>query len=81
LLDAAAATPQAVVVIGPRPTVLTVAIVATLAGGGSAAATWGHAPVAADRSTEVVSETSTGHLMELPSGCAGDDWGSEGSID
>jgi hypothetical protein len=60
---------------------LTVAIVATLAGGGSAAATWGNDPVVADRSTEIVTETSTGHVMELPSGCAGDDWGSEGSID
>lgn len=59
---------------------LTVAIVATLAGGGSAAATWGSEPGAADGSAGVAIETSILPAMELPNGCAGDDWG-EGSID
>lgn len=59
---------------------LTVAIVATLAGGGSAAATWGNDPTAAG-SNEIAAETAITPVMELPNGCAGDDWSFEGSID
>lgn len=60
---------------------LTVALVATLAGGGSAAAQFGNEGVSADTTNEIVVETTSAPLMELPNGCAGDDWGSEGSID
>lgn len=65
--------------LNPRATMLTVAIVATLAGGGSASATWGTEPGAA--SSEIAAEMTGVPVMELPNGCAGDDWSLEGSID
>ena len=60
---------------------LTVAIVATLAGGGGAAASWGDRPSIAEGSTEILVDSTTMPVMELPNGCAGDDWSLEGSID
>lgn len=60
---------------------LTVAIVATLAGGGGAAASWGDHPATPDGSTETWVETTWMPVIDLPNGCAGDGWESEGSID
>lgn len=63
----------------------TVALVATLAGGGSAAANWGSGGVAGGH-LGIAAETAlaplliTAPLMELPNGC-GDDWSFEDSID
>jgi len=68
-------------VMSPRATMLTVALVATLAGGGSASAQFGNEGVTPDTATEIAVETTAVPIMELPNGCVGDDWGSEGSID
>ena len=58
---------------------IAVALVATLAGGGSAAAHWGTEGAAGGHSG-MAAETVMTPLMELPNGC-GEDWSSEGSID
>jgi hypothetical protein len=79
LLDAASRAEHAGGVVGTRASILTVAIVATLAAGGGAGASWGQDPAVADASTEIAVETTI-PVMDLPNGCAGDDWG-EGSID
>lgn len=60
---------------------LTVAVIATLAGGGSAAANWGNEPAVAGGYSGIAAETAITPLMELPNGCSGDDWSLEGSID
>jgi hypothetical protein len=59
---------------------MTVAAIATLAGGGSAAANWGSEGVVAGGHSGITAETAITPLMELPNGC-GEDWSSEGSID
>lgn len=59
---------------------VTVALVATLAGGGSAAANWGSEGAVAGGHSGVAAEAAIVPLMELPNGC-GDDWSGEGSID
>ncbi|HKY52426.1 MAG TPA: hypothetical protein VJP45_14310 [Candidatus Limnocylindria bacterium] len=67
--------------IGSRVTMLTVALVATLAGSGGAAATWGDDPASAVGSVEIASDTTMHPVLDLPNGCAGDDWSVEDSID
>ena len=64
----------------PRAITVTIALVATLAGGGSAAANWGNEPGVAGGHSGIAGETAIIPLMELPNGCSGD-WSSEGSID
>ena len=59
---------------------LTVAVIATLAGGGSAAANWGNEPAVAGRHSGIGADTAILPLMELPNGCS-EQWSSEGSID
>ncbi len=59
---------------------LAVALIASLAGGGSASASLGNDPAGPD-GTAIVHETSITPVMELPNGCSGDDWSLEGSID
>jgi len=59
---------------------LTVAVIATLAGGGSAAANWGNEPAVAGGHSGIPAETVIVPLMELPNGCS-EDWSVEGSID
>ena len=59
---------------------MTVAAIATLAGGGSAAANWGSEGVAAGGQSGVAAETVIAPLIELPNGCS-EDWSSEDSID
>jgi hypothetical protein len=58
----------------------TVALVATLAGGGSAAANWGSEGEVAGGHSGVAVETAIMPLLELPEGCS-EQWSSEGSID
>lgn len=58
---------------------VTVAAIATLAGGGSAAANWGSEGAAAGGHSGVAAETVIAPLMELPNGCS--EWSSEDSID
>jgi hypothetical protein len=60
---------------------LTVAIVASLAGGGTAAAHYGQTTTSPDVATEIAAETVINPVMDLPNGCAGDDWSSEEAID
>ena len=59
---------------------VTVAAIATLAGGGSAAANWGSEGVVAGGPSEIATETAITPFMELPDGCS-ESWSSEGSID
>jgi len=58
---------------------VTVAAIATLAGGGSAAANWSNERVAGGPSA-IATETAIAPFMELPNGC-GESWSSEDSID
>jgi hypothetical protein len=67
-------------VIGPRATTLTVALVASLAGGGGAAASLGTDPSATDSHASIATETLT-PVMELPNGCVFDDWSFDSSVD
>ena len=60
--------------------VVTVAAIATLAGGGSAAANWGSEGVVAGGPSGIATETAITPLMELPNGCS-ESWSSEGSVD
>ena len=60
--------------------VVTVAAIATLAGGGSAAANWGTEGAVAGGHTGIAVETAITPLMELPNGCS-EEWSSEASID
>jgi hypothetical protein len=59
---------------------LAVALIASLAGGGGAAASLGNDPSAV-HGNAIVPETSITPVMELPSGCGGDDWSFDSSID
>ena len=59
---------------------VTVSVIATLAGGGSAAANWGSEGVVAGGPSHVATERAIAPLMELPNGC-GESWSSEDSID
>ena len=59
---------------------LTVAVIATLAGGGSAAANWGNEPAVVGGHSGTAADTAILPLMELPNGCS-EQWSSEGSID
>ena len=59
---------------------VTVAAIATLAGGGSAAANWGSEGVVAGGPSGIATETAITPLMELPNGCS-ESWSSEGSVD
>lgn len=59
---------------------VTVAAIATLAGGGSAAANWGSEGAVAGGPSGIAAETAITPLMELPNGCR-EEWSSEGSID
>jgi hypothetical protein len=59
---------------------IAVALVATLAGGGSAAANWGREGAVAGGPSGIAAETAITPLMELPNGCS-QEWSSEGSID
>jgi hypothetical protein len=79
-LDAAAAAAQRSGVFVPRASAIAVALVATLAGGGSAAANWGTEGAAAGGHSGTATEMVITPLMELPNGC-GEDWSTEGSID
>lgn len=64
----------------PRATMIAVALVATLAGGGSAAANWGGEGEVAGGHSGIAAETTIMPLMELPNGCS-EVWSSEDSID
>jgi len=59
---------------------VSVAAIATLAGGGSAAANWGSEGAAADGHSGIAAETVIAPIMELPNGCS-EYWSSEESID
>lgn len=59
---------------------VTVAAIATLAGGGSAVESWGSEGAAAGGHAGVAAETVIAPLMELPDGCS-ESWSSEDSID
>lgn len=59
---------------------VTVAAIATLAGGGSAAANWGSEGEAAGGHSGIAATTTIMPLMELPNGCS-EEWSSEASID
>ena len=58
---------------------VTVAAIATLAGGGSAAANWGSEGVVAGGPSGIATETAIAPFMELPDGCS-ESW-AEDSID
>lgn len=64
----------------PQAATLAVVLVASLAGGGTAAANFGTDP-SADRPTAVTPETNVMPVMDLPNGCEGDDWSFESSVD
>ena len=79
-LDAAHPSAEPIRVFDPRVLMVSVAAIATLAGGGSAAANWGNEGEVAGGHSGIAAETAITPLMELPNGC-GEDWSSEGSID
>jgi hypothetical protein len=60
--------------------IVTVAAIATVAGGGSAAANWGSEGAAAGGHSGVAVETVIAPLLDLPDGCS-ESWSSEDSID
>ena len=59
---------------------VSVAAIATLAGGGSAAANWGSEGEVAGGHSGIAAETVIAPIMELPNGCS-EYWSSEESID
>lgn len=60
---------------------LAVALIASLAGGGGAAASLGSDPSVGDGQSSIAPETNTTPVMELPNGCGGDDWSFDSSVD
>ena len=59
---------------------VTVTAIATLAGGGSAAANWTNEPAVAGSHSGIAAETVNLQVMDLPNGCS-ESWSSEDSID
>jgi hypothetical protein len=59
---------------------IALALVASLAGGGSAAANWGSEGAVASDHSGIAAETAITLPMELPNGCS-EKWSSEDSID